>query len=138
MTLLQAIEREISAEVQSRGSEYFRRGAVRGIVTQNDTIRAVVEASRSYQVWIELAVRGHISFYCSCPQYDSNLDVCKHVWATLLAAEHDGLLPDWKSKRTPTLFPFDPDSLEEDDEEEDHLFDEYDDDEEDEDNPLED
>ena len=133
MTLLQALEPEISPAVQSRGREYFRRGAVQPIGAENDTIRAAVNGSRSYQVWIEFGGRGRISYYCSCPYYDSSLDVCKHVWATFLAAEHDGLLPEWNGKKTPTLFPVDPDSLEEDD-----LSDEYDDEEEDEDNLLDD
>jgi hypothetical protein len=86
----------------------------------------IVEGSNTYQVRLEFLGRGEIGFSCSCPYFDSNLDVCKHVWAAFLAADDDNLLPDWNSRKSPNLFPVDPENAEEDDVEEDDFLDEYD------------
>jgi superfamily II DNA or RNA helicase len=126
MTFMQVLQREVSNTIQSRGREYFRLGAVRTIHMEEDTIKATVQGSKPYEVRIEFAGRGEIAYCCSCPYFESNTDVCKHIWAAFLAAERDALLPDWNSRMRLDLYPDDSESPEEEDEEEDDLFDEYD------------
>jgi len=130
MTLLQVLERETSSAIRSRGREYFRRGAVLHIGLKESTIQAVVEGSNTYQVRIEFAGRGEIAFCCSCPYYDGNLEVCKHVWATFLAAERDNLLPEWNNREPPELSPAEYDELE-DGGDDDEIIDDFDEEEDD-------
>ncbi len=65
-------------------------------------------------------------YACSCPFYQENEYCCKHVWATLLAAETAGLLTDWEqgnpsfdAEATGEIFPDDFDSSSESEEESD-------------------
>jgi superfamily II DNA or RNA helicase len=115
MTFLQALEPEVLPEIRSRGREYFRRGAVCSMAVDEDTIYARVEGSQSYQVRIEFSGRNEIGYYCSCPYYDSNEDICKHLWAAFLAAERDHILPDWNGRKRLNLFPADPPDEDEED-----------------------
>jgi hypothetical protein len=118
MTFITALERTTPATIQSRGREYFRRGAVRSIGLNKNTIKAAVQGSSLYQVRIEFIEGDEIGFACSCPYFESNDDVCKHVWAVFLAAERDRLLPEWESKHPPDLFPDDIEDSDDDDEDE--------------------
>ena len=36
-------------------------------------------------------VRRHVRFRCSCPYFEDH-DGCKHIWATLLAADRENLI----------------------------------------------
>ena len=76
------------------GEEYFRRGAVE-IVNQGLTgLTAAVQGSASVPYIVELdwskATRETLFVSCSCPRFD-DVGVCKHVFATILAADAAGL-----------------------------------------------
>ncbi|HVG21303.1 MAG TPA: SWIM zinc finger family protein, partial [Blastocatellia bacterium] len=87
----------IDSRVRSRGNSYYRQGAVH--ITQGDerSVRARVRGSLNYTV--RLTIDGDtFSVFCTCPYFDE--DVCKHVWATMLAAESRGYL--YGSAKGPT------------------------------------
>ena len=103
MTLIQELEQEVSSAIQSSGRKYFRSGAVQPISVEKDVIQTVVEGSKPYRVWIELGGRGQVRFYCDCPYFESNFDVCKHLWAAFLAAEDETFCRTGKAKDTEPL-----------------------------------
>ena len=85
---------EVSAtfpsDTRDRGQQYFRRGVVR-IISVDHGIQATVRGSELYAVHIAPDERGQLSHECSCPAWGT-YGVCKHVWATLLAADSQRLL----------------------------------------------
>jgi superfamily II DNA or RNA helicase len=108
------------SRIRSRGNSYYREGAVR--ITQGDerSVRARVRGILNYTVL--LAIEGDkFSVSCTCPYFDD--DVCKHVWATMLAAEAEGYL--YGSAHEPTRLRMANAARDEDDED---FFDEEDDD----------
>ncbi len=54
-------------------------------------VDATVRGSRSYDVKLS---REHdaIEAWCTCPYCEDYFEPCKHIWATLLAAEAEGYL----------------------------------------------
>ncbi len=75
------------SEVRRRGAAYFRDGAVE-ILTNNGEIRAHVRGSRRYTTVLE-PKGDQLTVFCDCPYFGDGGRVCKHIWATLLAAETD-------------------------------------------------
>ena len=76
-----------------------------------------MEGSDTYQTRLDFIRRGEIYFRCTCPYHDDHLDICKHVWATFLAADREKLLPEWNNTESPALSAIEwPDPEEDDDE----------------------
>src|ERR1022692_4094667 len=76
--------------VRSRGQAYFYRGRVHIQHGSGDEVEARVKGSRNYDVslyWED----DQLSADCDCEYYDS-AGPCKHLWATILAADAQGLL----------------------------------------------
>ena len=77
--------------MRSRGRSYFQNGNVNVLSIDKDGhVSAEVVGSDTYTVTFDLRRQRHgwtIGAFCTCPYVDSNLDVCKHIWATLLAVE---------------------------------------------------
>src|SRR5215216_3813177 len=79
----------IDSGVRSRGRSYYHQGAVRIQEGDNEFVRAIVRGSTRYAVL--LSIEGDIfSVSCTCPYFEN--DICKHIWATMLAAEAKGYL----------------------------------------------
>ncbi len=84
----------------ARGKQYFQKGAVTLLRTDEDSITALVEGSQPHKYRVEIdwsrALDGDISAFCDCRRYaDGHL--CKHVWATLLQVDSEGItkvIPD--------------------------------------------
>ena len=76
---------------RQRGRDYFVSGRV--TVFEGDAwhVAATVRGSRSYDVKLS-RVRDVIEAWCSCPYCESYRDPCKHIWASLLAAEAERYL----------------------------------------------
>src|ERR1700722_18641608 len=89
---LQAIKRDFSHETRHRGEEYYRRGAVEIIDTQPNRVRARVRGTNIYDLSVEWD-GSQYSYSCTCPRFQQHEDLCKHIWATLLAADAKGILP---------------------------------------------
>ncbi len=79
----------VAPAIRGRGREYFRSGAVTLESVHPVEALATVQGSDTYEVDLTLA-GGTIRAYCTCPYIGEYGAVCKHIWATLLAAEPRG------------------------------------------------
>jgi superfamily II DNA or RNA helicase len=89
MSVAAALSRHVSATVRDRGREYFRSGAVTLESVGPDAVTAMVLGSDTYDVDLELDKRI-VRARCTCPYVEDRGEVCKHIWATVLAAEPRG------------------------------------------------
>src|ERR1051326_5835801 len=91
-TLSRKLELQFEPSIRQRGLDYYRRKAVRIRHGSESEVDARVAGSRDYDVM--LSVEGpKLRMWCDCAYFDSN-GPCKHLWATVLAAEGRGLLSD--------------------------------------------
>jgi superfamily II DNA or RNA helicase len=81
----------VDARTRSRGQSYFSAGAVRKLSGDEWSVEARVQGSRLYEVDI-FRLENSFESSCNCPYYDGSSDICKHIWATILAAERTGYL----------------------------------------------
>jgi hypothetical protein len=89
MSLTAQFASHFESAIQHRGANYFHTGRVRIDSTSTSRIVAIVKGSDRYRV--ELKREGRkIDATCTCPYYD--VDLCKHIWAVILAAEQQPLL----------------------------------------------
>lgn len=73
-----------------RGADYFRMGVVR-IESSNDTsLKASVDGTHIYDVNISIRSMT-LTGSCTCLRFE-DVGACKHIWATLLAADARGLM----------------------------------------------
>jgi hypothetical protein len=81
----------VGRTVQGRGYSYYRIGAVRIINGNKDELQAFVFGSDRYKVNL---YRKEDAIYasCTCPYFEGERGICKHIWATLLAGEKRGYL----------------------------------------------
>jgi superfamily II DNA or RNA helicase len=77
-------------QARMRGSDYYRRGAVQLVGGSAHHALALVSGSRIYDVDIAIGP-DDLTMGCDCP-YFADHGGCKHVWATILAAEDRGWL----------------------------------------------
>src|ERR1035437_1662084 len=78
--------------VRSRGQAYFYRGRVHIQPGSGDEVEARVKGSRNYDVSLDWEDE-QLSADCDCSYFDS-AGPCKHLWATILAADAEGYLSD--------------------------------------------
>ncbi|MEA2696847.1 MAG: hypothetical protein QOI66_1118, partial [Myxococcales bacterium] len=77
-------------KVRQRGAMYFVSDAVRIRTKSPDEILAHVHGSREYATGLTLD-GGWLTLSCECPYFLSE-GPCKHLWATILAADRMGIL----------------------------------------------
>src|SRR5882672_10906545 len=90
MNLVSRLFRQVPSHIRSRGESIFR---FRGVnITGGDAYRvtALVAGSQIYDVNLEFLV-DVISASCTCPFFESE-GLCKHIWATVLAADRTNYL----------------------------------------------
>src|SRR4051794_17346999 len=85
MTLRSALERFVASGVRQRGVDYFRNGLVQVKESGPSSVKAVVIGSSPYDVRLT-RVKQWLRASCSCPYFEDH-QTCKHVWATILAAD---------------------------------------------------
>ncbi|MBC8107132.1 MAG: DEAD/DEAH box helicase, partial [Anaerolineae bacterium] len=90
MSILNSLVEQFSHEVRKRGTDYFVRGAVRIVDAKPGRVRAQVTGGRVYRVEIDFD-DDDFTNECSCPYYEQ-WGECKHIWATILQSEREGLL----------------------------------------------
>src|SRR5262249_19682501 len=74
---------------RSKGDSYFYRGRVDIVEGDESSVTAIVTGHDFYDV--ELSIEAEtLSVFCTCPRFRTHY--CKHIWATMLAAESDGFL----------------------------------------------
>ena len=86
MRLSQVLASQVSSTTRSRGQSYFGSGAVRSLTTHDGTINATVTGSELYFVHLQPSA-DRLSGSCTCPYFLDRLEICKHIWAAILAAE---------------------------------------------------
>jgi superfamily II DNA or RNA helicase len=101
---LDTLGRHVSRKIKIRGTEYFERNAVRILFSDTEFVSARVSGSREYEVDLERD-REALIFSCDCPYFEENYDVCKHVWATLLEMEKQGIVKKWVNGTPTELVP---------------------------------
>jgi superfamily II DNA or RNA helicase len=83
---------QVSRTSRARGYDYFASGAVRDIRLDDGAIVARVVGTEEY--YVKLAQEGNeLRVTCTCPFFYDSLEVCKHIWAAVLAAEARHLSP---------------------------------------------
>ena len=85
MKLASVLSPEFPGDVRARGASYYRLGAVRICKGDATHVLAGVRGSRVYNVAIQWS-GGLLSLACDCPYFD-DAGPCKHLWATILAAD---------------------------------------------------
>ena len=102
--VLSRIERSVSAKIRQRGAEYAREDAVilEKRRSSDEPVEATVMGNSMYTVVLRYDDRVLFAD-CSCPYFADRFEICKHIWATLLACDAqkvafpgpvDDLLPD--------------------------------------------
>ncbi len=89
MSIVTALATHVPAPIRERGREYFRSGIVTLDSVRPVEVLATVHGSEDYDVDLSLEGRT-VHATCTCPYVAENLSACKHIWATVLAAEPVG------------------------------------------------
>ena len=89
MSLAQRVSPYFTSSVRSRGDSYAVGGRVTIVRTSPTEVVAAVIGTRRYTVVVAVA-GSRLTASCDCPYADT--DLCKHVWATLRAADGGGHL----------------------------------------------
>ncbi len=107
MSLLGKLAHFVSRNAQNRGADFYYSDSVILTEVLPDTISADVYDRTQYEVVLS-RVENTITYYCSCPFYQDQLEPCKHVWAVILEAEHESHLQKWDRKADIEFLPEDP------------------------------
>jgi superfamily II DNA or RNA helicase len=90
MSLKSRFAAEFDPRVRDRGVAYFRSGSVYILNHSALHVDARVSGTRQYLVRLTLSPNS-FGVACTCPYFDDQ-DECKHVWATILAADSHNYL----------------------------------------------
>ena len=90
--LTRILGRSVAAGSRTKGRFYQQDGAVVRIDGSATHVEATVHGSRKYRVIIDRENEANFTASCECPYFYDRLDICKHIWATLLEAERRGFL----------------------------------------------
>jgi superfamily II DNA or RNA helicase len=96
LSLARALAPDVPERTRAKGAAYFRDGAVVSLLASEDKVKAVVYGSQQYHVEIARENDGFIGS-CECPYFQDRFDVCKHIWAVVLAADSRGVLAPLES-----------------------------------------
>ncbi len=94
--------------VRERGNSYFRQRRVGFVDLDEGWVAANVRGTETYEVDLAWSEGTPVDATCTCPYFDRGL-VCKHIWATILAAEDQGLLDSPRPQ--PALDLLDPEGM---------------------------
>ncbi len=91
MGLSTQLASQVPDSTRQRGRQYFQRGVVRLRHGDAESVEATVRGTETYSV--SIFHEGHaLVSACTCPFFAEYGQVCKHIWATVLAAEPRGFL----------------------------------------------
>src|SRR5688572_13832571 len=92
MSLKSRFASQFNPRIRDRGLAYFRSGTVK-ILEHSDTyVRAQVEGTLDYFVQLSLTSNS-LDVACTCRYFAGGED-CKHIWATILAADTKNYLSE--------------------------------------------
>jgi superfamily II DNA or RNA helicase len=87
------LQDRFSTKSRSRGTQYFIERRVDVRLTTPTEVCAVVEGTERYATVLHWTGE-RLAALCSCPYFVDHGEMCKHLWATLLAADAGDYLPD--------------------------------------------
>ena len=93
MALTSHLRQQVSRKVRQRGGHYYRSRAVFIHTADANSVVATVEGGDTYEVSLSREA-STLNVSCTCPYFQGGSGPCKHIWATLLAAEDKGFLLD--------------------------------------------
>jgi hypothetical protein len=85
MSLKAKFSEEFRPKIRDRGHAYFRSHRVKILEHSDSYVEARVTGGSNYRVRITLAPTS-LDVACTCPYFQQG-EECKHVWATMLAAD---------------------------------------------------
>jgi superfamily II DNA or RNA helicase len=89
LSLASVLSPFVSGTVRHRGEQYQRSGLVRLRVCNGSRVEATVSGTDEYAVALQREDRM-VWASCTCPYSTDRDEVCKHIWATVLAADARG------------------------------------------------
>ena len=89
MSLSANLSPSVPAKIRKRGADYQRNGVVTLEVCNGERVEATVSGEVDYQVVLRRD-EGLVWAACTCPYSIDRDEVCKHIWATVLAADAQG------------------------------------------------
>jgi len=96
VALTQYCSKSFDSATRSRGAAYYYGRCVEITARRRFGVSALVSGGSPSPYEVDLdwtrAEEGAVDAYCSCPRYADG-SLCKHVWATILAADAQGLAP---------------------------------------------
>ncbi len=92
MSLKSRFAPQFNPKIRDRGLAYFRGGAVKILEHFDSYVLAQVEGTLDYFVELSLGLNS-LDVACTCPYFADGED-CKHIWATMLAADSRNYLPE--------------------------------------------
>ena len=92
MSLKSRFAPQFNPKIRDRGVAYFRAGAVKILDYYDGYLLARVEGTHDYFVELSLNLNS-LDVACTCPYFAGGED-CKHIWATMLAADSKNLFSE--------------------------------------------
>src|ERR1044072_2707845 len=109
MSLKSKFSPQFDPKIPDRGFAYFRGGAVTILEHSWFHVRAQVKGTHDYFVELSLGLNS-LDVACTCPYFYDGED-CKHIWATMLAADSKNYLST-VDRRGPLELVYDDEALE--------------------------
>ena len=85
MTLATLLAHFVDWRVRERGRQYFQTGKVQIVSAGPEVVEAAVSGSEEYRVSLRRE-EANLWVFCTCAFFETG-EPCKHVWATVLAAD---------------------------------------------------
>src|SRR5215208_3360782 len=92
MSLKSRFASQFNPRIRDRGLAYFRSGAVKILEHSDFYVLAGVKGNLDYSVQLSLTSNS-LDVACTCPYFADGED-CKHIWATMLAADNKNYLSE--------------------------------------------
>src|ERR1035441_6913426 len=102
MLLSVILASRFSSTIRERGYQYFRQKLVTILHGSSSELTAEVRGSERYQLLLQIS-GTRLNVLCSCPYFVDKNEPCKHLWATILAADAEHHLTDVISASDHTL-----------------------------------
>ncbi len=92
MSLKSRFASEFDPKIRDRGLAYFRGGAVK--ILEHSDFHVLAQVKGTVDYFVELTLTLHsLEVACTCPYFSGGED-CKHIWATMLAADSKNYVSD--------------------------------------------
>ena len=93
MLAIDSLEPPVPRAVRLEGTGFYVHGRVDVVLAGPRQVRAIVRGARPFDVMVVMGESGTTTVACDCAAFREQPAVCRHVWATLIKIQNDGLLP---------------------------------------------